>query len=144
MLETQVWSLGQEDPLEEEMATHSSILAWKIPWTEEPGSLQSMGSQSRTWMSIYTHRTAKGKCFHYCLSYCVLTGCQDYCKSYIIWSSITNCFCLLSFQMSFEIKLLHLTQFCFFWWPVQRVKLLIYLSWLKLTTALPLLYISQS
>ena len=42
--ETQVQSLGQEDPLEEEMATHSSILAWRIPWTEEPGRLQSMGS----------------------------------------------------------------------------------------------------
>jgi len=41
--ETQVQSLGQEDPLEEEMATHSSILAWRIPWTEEPGELQSMG-----------------------------------------------------------------------------------------------------
>ena len=38
-------TLGQDDPLEEEMATHSSILAWRIPWTEEPGSLQSMGSQ---------------------------------------------------------------------------------------------------
>ena len=45
MRETQVQSLGQEDPLEEEMATHSSILAWKIPWTEEPGRLQPMGSQ---------------------------------------------------------------------------------------------------
>ena len=45
MLETQVRSLGQEDPLEKEMATHSSTLAWKIPWTEEPGRLQSMGSQ---------------------------------------------------------------------------------------------------
>ena len=43
--ETWVQSLGQEDPLEEEMATHSSILAWKIPWTEEPGRLQSMGSK---------------------------------------------------------------------------------------------------
>ena len=43
--ETQVGSLGQEDPLEKEMATHSSILAWKIPWTEEPSKLQSMGSQ---------------------------------------------------------------------------------------------------
>ena len=42
---TQVWSLGQEDPLEKEMATHSSILAWEIPWTEEPGGLKSMGSQ---------------------------------------------------------------------------------------------------
>ena len=43
--ETRVWSLGWEDPLEYEMATHSSILACKIPWTEEPGRLQSMGSQ---------------------------------------------------------------------------------------------------
>ena len=43
--ETQVQSLGQEDPLEKEMATHSSILAWRIPWTEEPGRLQSMGLQ---------------------------------------------------------------------------------------------------
>ena len=40
-----VQSLGQEDSLEKEMATHSSILAWRIPWTEEPGGLQSMGSQ---------------------------------------------------------------------------------------------------
>ena len=45
MQETQVSSLGWEDPLEEEMATHSSILAWKIPWREEPGRLQYMGSQ---------------------------------------------------------------------------------------------------
>ena len=43
-----VVSLGQEDPLEEGMATHSSILAWRISWTEEPGVLQSMGSQSQT------------------------------------------------------------------------------------------------
>ena len=46
--QTQVQSLGQEDILEEEMATHSNILAWKIPWAEEPDGLQSMGSQSRT------------------------------------------------------------------------------------------------
>ena len=45
MWETQVQSLGREDPLEKEMATNSSTLAWKIPWTEEPGRLQSMGSQ---------------------------------------------------------------------------------------------------
>ena len=45
MQETQVHSLGQADPLEKEMATHSSILAWEIPWMEEPGELQSMGSQ---------------------------------------------------------------------------------------------------
>ena len=43
--DTWVRSLGREDPLEKEMATHSSILAWRIPWTEEPGRLQSMGLQ---------------------------------------------------------------------------------------------------
>ena len=45
MQETWAQSLSQEDPMEQEMATHSSITAWKIPWTEEPGGLQSMGSQ---------------------------------------------------------------------------------------------------
>ena len=45
MQETRVLSLGWEDALEKEMAAHSSILAWRIPWTEEPGGLQSMGSQ---------------------------------------------------------------------------------------------------
>ena len=45
MQKTGVRSLGQEDPLEKEMSTHSSILPWKLPWTEEPGGLQSMGSQ---------------------------------------------------------------------------------------------------
>ena len=55
--ETQVWSLDQEDPLEKGMATYSSILAWRIPWTEEPGRLQSMGFQrighdweTNTWL----------------------------------------------------------------------------------------------
>ena len=46
MQKTQVWSLGWEDPLEKGMATHCSILAWRIPWTEEPGGLQSTGLQS--------------------------------------------------------------------------------------------------
>ena len=45
MQETWVWSLGQEDPLEKEMGTHSNILVWRIPWTKEPGELQSMESQ---------------------------------------------------------------------------------------------------
>ena len=51
MRETWVWSLGWEDPLEEGMAAHSSILAWRIPWTEEPGGLQSMELQSQTGVS---------------------------------------------------------------------------------------------
>ena len=53
MRETQVPSLGREDPLEEGMAPHSSVLAWKIPWTEEPGGLQSMGLL-RTRLSDFT------------------------------------------------------------------------------------------
>ena len=55
MRETQVQSLGQEDPLKKEMATHSSILAWKIPWTEEAGRLQFMGSQrlGHDWATFF-------------------------------------------------------------------------------------------
>ena len=51
MQETHIQSLGQEDPLEKRMATHSSIFAWRTPWTEEPGRLQSMGSQDWTQLS---------------------------------------------------------------------------------------------
>ena len=57
MWETRVQSLGQEDALEKEMATHSSILAWRIPWKEEPGRLQSMGLQSQTRLSNFTSLT---------------------------------------------------------------------------------------
>ena len=55
----EVWSLGWEDPLEDEMATHSSTLAWEIPWTEEPGGLQSMGSQrvGHDWSTEHTTHT---------------------------------------------------------------------------------------
>ena len=53
--ETRIPSLGQEDPLEKEMATHSSILAWRIPWTEEPAGQQSLGSQSQTYVSMHGH-----------------------------------------------------------------------------------------
>ena len=55
MEETQIRFLGRDDPLEKEMATHSSILAWKIPWSEEPGGLQSMGSQGAVYMTEHTH-----------------------------------------------------------------------------------------
>ena len=56
MQETQVQSLGWEDPLEKEMAAHSSTLAWKIPWVEEPGRLQSMGSlESDTTEQLHFH-----------------------------------------------------------------------------------------
>ena len=68
MQETWVRSLGGEDPLKKRMATHSSILAWRILWTEEPGRLQSMGSQSWTWLSDThwksAHRTVKKEPCH--------------------------------------------------------------------------------
>ena len=54
MWKTRVQSLGWEDLLEKEMATHSGFLAWKIPWTEEPDRLQSMGSQSQIRLSVFT------------------------------------------------------------------------------------------
>ena len=68
-----VWSLGWEDPLEKAMATHSSILAWKTPWMEEPGSLQFMGSQRvghnwATWLSF-------PKSLQSCLTLCDLMDC---------------------------------------------------------------------
>ena len=61
MQETHIWSLGQEDPLEGEMATHSSIHAWEIPRTEEPGRLQSMGSQKvgHDWATAYAEEPNK-------------------------------------------------------------------------------------
>ena len=62
MQETQLWSLGGEDPLEKRMATHSSILAWEIPWLEESGGLQSIGSQRvrRNWVTnTFTWKAGK-------------------------------------------------------------------------------------
>ena len=65
--EIQVRSLGQEEPLEKEIATHSSTLAWKIPWTEEPGRLQSMGvakngTRLSNFIFTFTFSELKGKC----------------------------------------------------------------------------------
>ena len=67
--ETSVPSLGQEDPLEKKMASHSSILAWKIPWTEEPGRIQSMGSQrlQHNWVTN-THSIKYGQYLEVCCS----------------------------------------------------------------------------
>ena len=72
MRESWLWSLGWEDPLEEGMAAHSSILAWRIPWPEEPGGLQSMGSQSvrQDWVTkqstaqihFRNYKTIKSRC----------------------------------------------------------------------------------
>ena len=69
-----VWSLGWENPLEEEMATHSSILAWRIPWTEEPGGLQSVGLQTveHDWMTEHNTTTTFS-----CWWFPAASGCFD-------------------------------------------------------------------
>ena len=70
MQETLVASLDGEDPLEKEMATHSSILAWRIPWTEEPGGLQSMG-----WQRVRHYLVMKQQQWWFC----EYTICQNFC-----------------------------------------------------------------
>ena len=71
--ETRVWFLGREDPLEKEVATHSRTLAWKIPWTEEPCRLQSMGSQrvGHDWATSLTHSQIN----------CYENVCTDFCMN---------------------------------------------------------------
>ena len=89
--ETWVWSLGWEDPLEEGIATLSSILAWRIPWTEEPGGLQSMGLQRvRHDWSDSTH-TAQCQLFwlFQLLSICYQDGSLQLCSD-LCWDSVTR------------------------------------------------------
>ena len=101
MQETRVRSLGREDPLEKEMTTHSSTLAWKIPWTEEPGRLQSMGSQRvrHDWaMSLslsYTQYISQLLYPSICWWILRLLPCLSYCKSYCYehWNA-----CMFSFS----------------------------------------------
>ena len=87
--EMQVRSLGHEDPLEEGMATHSSILAWRIPRTEEPGGLQSVGSQSQTWLSECAcmckvhHDWVLGASSSSFLPFCVMD--QDIDLTFVVW-----------------------------------------------------------
>ena len=94
MWETQVRSIGREDPLEEGMATHSSVLTWRIPWTEEPGGLQSMGSQrvGHDWSdSMCKHILGK-----YMLMNIISSSCTD--LLIIVWCPT------LSFCMAFVLK----------------------------------------
>ena len=81
MQETRVWSLAWEDPLEKGMATHSSILAWRIPWTEKPGGLQTIGSQRvrHEWAAEHTHTVgypADWAAIHFSAFYGLPWNCQ--------------------------------------------------------------------
>ena len=81
MKETQVWSLGWEDPLEKEMATHSSILAWEILWGEKTGGLQSMGSQkSQTGLRDWTTTRDYIQFMHVSLCEALFPRCTGACK----------------------------------------------------------------
>ena len=95
MQETRIWSLDQEDPLEKEMATHSSILAWRIPWTEKSGGLHSMGSQwvGHDWASktTTTYLAVPGlsqgmKIFHLCFQHVSDQGSDpgSLCWQYVV------------------------------------------------------------
>ena len=86
MRETQVQSLGQEDPQEEEMATHSSILAWEIPWTEEPGELWSMRSQSQTQLSIWAKHKISNK--NSVLNITCLSDTESGTSSYVLFTML--------------------------------------------------------
>ena len=77
MQETRVPSLGQEDPLEKGMATHSSILAWRIPWREEPGRLQSMGLQ-RVSLGHYQEKADSPVCLDYMICLREMSGGKTY------------------------------------------------------------------
>ena len=79
MQETRVRSLGSEDPLEKEMATHSSIFAWEVPWTEEPGRLQSTGSLSvRHDLATKQQQLYQGKSVFY--EFFIISGCWIFIK----------------------------------------------------------------
>ena len=94
MRETWVWSLGREDPLEKEMAPRSSTVAWKIPWTEDPGRLQSMGSQrvEHNW-AISLHFTGDE---YNCLQHRIKNFWRQQCTHPQLWSQ--QCSVLLSIR----------------------------------------------
>ena len=99
MQETRVPSLGWEDLLEEEMATHSSILAWRIPWTEDPGGLQSMGSQrDTTKVTQHAHTQAHTT---------PATGCGIVCEGWRWGGVLTDTY---SFQRRKRIVFISLSQ----------------------------------
>ena len=81
-IETRVSSLGQEDPVEEKMAAHSSLLAWRIPWTEEPCGLQSTGSQKSDTTEAAEHACTRQ--VEYSLD---VNHLQNYC---LIWASLSS------------------------------------------------------
>ena len=116
MRETWVQSLGQEDPLQNEMAIHSNTIAWKIPWTEEPGRLQSMGSQrvGHGWATSLSFKWPSG--FPYFRQFK-----PEFChKELTIWATVCSrsCFCWLykNFPSSAAKNIISLISLLTIWW----------------------------
>ena len=113
MQETRVWSLGQEKPLKEEMATHSSILAWRIPWTEKPGGLQCTGSQ-RIGHNSATNTTTTTNPQHFLYKgYRQFTSSSCDIRNRFFWTeqcSLLNCkdtkFLIQLIKIKFRLKML--------------------------------------
>ena len=118
MLETWLQSLSREDPLEKEMATHSSTLAWKIPWTEEPGRLQSMGSQrvGHDWVTLLTHLFSEQLMVSNCQQYCSAIGCHPTGPSPFPFLCIKGHWIWIEGVISFETFVCHLLGLLAFWW----------------------------
>ena len=93
MQETWVWYLGWEDPLEKAMATHANILAWKISWTEEPGGLQSMGSQrvGHDWATEHTHTDWAQRPLFLFITFLAVIRTSPQCS----WSHRSGCMVML-------------------------------------------------
>ena len=109
MQETWVQSLDQEDSLQEKVATHSSILAWRIPWTEEPGELQSMGfAKSQTQLSTHTYK----KLVFHSLAYETQNKPYRNLSNYFIYSTLyVHCYLQLWDLLIFNIKVQTIASF---------------------------------
>ena len=142
--ERRIWSLGREDPPEEKMATHTSVLAWKIPWTEEPSRLQSMGSQSRTQLSTHTHthtHTHTICCtlqlnFSFLFAPCFNFSTQSY--------SVLSCFSPLSSVLNCKLERAagSASVYCSLWCPTQHCAE-VSVSWMFINDSVQEVLISQ-
>ena len=122
MWETQAWSLGWDDPLEKGMATHSSILAWKIPWTEDPGRLQSMRPQrvGHNWM---TNTSLSHMCHGYSTMF------QGKYTMIFNGSIEFHCMTIILFNQPINTTFCYKFQYCFqYMWKLRFWKLSIYNS----------------
>ena len=118
-LEVRVWSLGWEDPLEESMATHSSILAWRIPWTEELGKLHSSVKESWIWLeSPSTHKHPK---YPGGFSYSLQFNPEFWSKESMTWATVSSRSCFADCIQLLHLQLQGIQSIWFQCWPSDDV-----------------------